>query len=72
MGVHERNSKTFGDVTGDMRQWAYSEEEVGSLGRKLLEFKKMFVEIFHKHWSSALYTLRLQELEDMVEHIGRF
>lgn len=56
--IHLRYGEIVVDVSENIVQRAWSEEELGSLERMVNEFKTMLVKTFEKHCDYGLYTLR--------------
>lgn len=56
--VHTRYGEIVSDVMGDIRQRAWSEEDLSSLERTLREFKGMMIELVYEPCDSASLALK--------------
>lgn len=70
--VHTHSTESVTDVTGYMRQPAWSEEVVSSLERMVKVFRKMLREAFQKHCSFGFYTLKYHLFDHNLENSRRF
>lgn len=70
--VHTRYCRIVGDVTGDVPQQAWDEEELISLERTNKESKRMLVDTFAERCDSGLDILKSHQFDHLVKEVRRF
>lgn len=59
-------------MTEDLGEWAWEEEDPGSLKRIVKNFKEILIETFKEYFACGLYSLDCHPHDHMVEDIRNF